>query len=228
MDTTLELRRRRLFAGISMITAPLAIGIAFLVAPQLTEDIPGRLTAWAAAPGRVEVALIIGVVGIAFAVFAALGLGHLLREEQSWFGQIGSLLAVAGMVAFTVALGGVVAATEAAQLDVASAAFVYDAASSNPVMYLAMGGLVATGIGFLVLAAGLVLARTAPMFTSYGLAIGMVIAAIGIALVSTPWIVGAALVTFVALAPLGYDVIAEPDEEWAHPAHFQGMHLTHG
>ena len=66
------------------------------------------------------------------------------------------------------------------------------------------------------------------MVTSYGLAIGIAVAVVGIALVSTPWIVAAALVTFVAVAPLGYEVIAEPDEAWVHPAHFQGMHPTLG
>ena len=228
MDTTLELRRRRMFAGISMIAAPLFLGIAFLIAPRLTGDTVERLTGWAAAPGRVEIALVAGLLGIALAVFAAFGLGHLLREEQPWFGQIGTLFAVAGMVLFTVPFGGILAATEAAQLDVASAAFVYDEASSNPVMYVAMAGLVAAGIGFLVLAAGLLLARTAPMVTSYGLAIGIAVAVVGIALVSTPWIVAAALVTFVAVAPLGYEIIAEPDEAWVHPAHFQGMHPTLG
>lgn len=223
MDTTLELRRRRVFAGVCLITAPLAIGVSYLVAPSLRADTTEQLTAMAAAPGRLETALVIGLVGIALTVFAALGLGHLLREEQPWLGQIGMLVAVTGAVLYASMQGALVAASEAAQLDVAAAAAVWDAATSNPVMVLAVAGLIASGVGFLILAAGLMVARTAPLWSSFGLALGTIVLIVGILATSTLWAVIGAAVLFLALAPLGYEIIAEPDEAWAHPAHFQGM-----
>lgn len=228
MDTTLELRRRRVFAGISMITAPLALGVAYLVAPQLRSDTAEQLTAFAAAPGRLEAGLVIGLAGAALSVFAALGLAHLLREDQPWFGQLGAVLAVTGIVLYSATQGALVAASEAAQLDVAAATAVWDASTSNPVLVVAVAGLVAAGIGFLVLAAGLVMARTAPLWSSVGLALGTVVLIVGILATSTVWAVIGAAIVFIGLAPLGYEIVAEPDEAWEHPVHFQGMRAMPG
>lgn len=228
MDTTLELRRRRLFAGICMIAAPLVVGVTYLIAPRLSRDAVEYLTALAAAPGRAQTALVLGMFGIVLFAFVALGLAHLLREEQPWFGQLGAVLAITGLVLFAMGQGALLAAIESAQLDVASAAVVWDNVMSSPTMVAAIAGVVAAGIGFLALALGLVLARTAPLWTSYGLGLGTIVLVVGILASSTVWAVAAAAVLFLALVPLGYELIAEPDAAWDHPAHFEGFHPVTG
>lgn len=220
---TKELHRRRLFAGFAMIVAPLAAGIAYLVAPQMRSDTAEMMEELAAAPGRVDTALIIGLFSIALFVFVAFGLGHLLREDLPWYGQIGTLLAVTGLTLYAATQGGLVAARESAALDPAAAAVVYDNATSNPVMYVAIGGFVAAAVGFLVLALGLTMARTAPVALAAGFAIGVVVVAVATFTFSTLWLVVGFAIQFLALAPLGYELIAEPDEAWEHPAHFEGM-----
>jgi hypothetical protein len=221
---TRELHRRRLFAGVAMIVAPLAGGTAFLVAPQLVrDDTAGLLARFAEAPGRLEIALIVGLAAIALFTLVGLGLGHLLREDLPWYGQVGAVLAVTGMTLFAAVTGAVAAAGEAAQLDVGAATVTWDAMTSNPVMYVAVGGLVAAGIGYLVLATGLAMARTAPLSAAAGLAVGVAVMTVGVLLFSTPWLVVGFAVMFLGLAPLGYELLAEPDEAWEHPAHFDGM-----
>ena len=220
---TRELHRRRLFAGIAMIVAPLAAGIAYLVAPQMRADTVEMMDQLAAAPGRVDAALLIGLFSIVLFVFVAFGLGHLLREDLPWYGQVGTLLAVTGMTLYAAIQGGLVAAREAAVLDPAAAALVYDNATSNIVSQVAIGGFIAASLGYLVLALGLAMARTAPMVSAVGFGIGVAIVVVATLAFSTLWLVVGFAVQFLALAPLGYELIAEPDEAWEHPAHFEGM-----
>jgi hypothetical protein len=221
-----ELHRRKLFAGIAMIAAPLLVAIAYLIGPSLQRDSAAQMAALADAPGRMNAALIVGLIGLVLFVYAALGLAHLLREERSWMGQIGGLLAVTGLVFIGVMQGAYIAATEAAQLDVAAAAATFDNVMGNPVMILAIAGSVAVAVGFVVLAIGLLLARTAPMWSAVLLGVGSIVQWFGISFASTPLtILGFGLV-FVGLAPLGYGLIAEPDEAWEHPVHFEGFRPT--
>lgn len=223
MNTQSELRRRRLFAGTCLIAAPLLAGIAAIVAPQLASGTTDRLEAIAAAPGRLDTALVIGMIALALAAFAALGLGHLLREEQPWLGQLGTLLAVTGIVVSGVLVGAMTMASAVAETDVAVAATAWDTATSGATIVVAVAGMVVAGVGALLLAAGLWLAHTAPRVTAAGLALGTIVLAIGVLAASTPWLVVGYAVLFLALAPLGYELIAEPDEAWEHPAHFEGM-----
>lgn len=228
MDPTPELRRRRVFAGISLIAAPLAIGVAYLIAPSLHRNAVDQVTAIAAAPGRLELGVIVGTFGIALSVFVAIGLAHLLREEQPWLGQIGAVLAVTGLVLYTLTLGALVMASGAAAMDTTSAATAWENTVGGPVMILAGVGLAVGGVGFLLLALGLIIAHTAPLWSSYGLGLGTIVLVVAALAASTPWAVVGAVVLFLGLAPLGYEIIAEPDEAWEHPVHFEGMHPMPG
>lgn len=223
MEPTGELHRRKLFAGIAMILAPLLVGIAYMVGPAMRRDTAERLTEMAAAPGRFDFAMIVGLSGLVLFVFTAFALVHLLREERPLLGDVGGVLAVTGLVLIGVIQGSYVVGAEAAQLDVAGAAVVAERVMDNPVMIVAFVGSIATAIGLLMLAYGLLQSRTAPTWSAGLLGIGSIVQWLGIAFASTPITVAGFVILFLALAPLGMGLITEPDEAWEHPPHFEGF-----
>lgn len=229
MERTSELHRRKIFAGIAMIAAPLLAAIAFLIGPALHSDTTTQIAALAEVGGRAEVAMIVGLAGLVLFVYATFGLVHLLREERPWMGQIGGVLAVTGLVLTGVLQGTYLMAREAALMDVAAAAATFDNVLANPVLLVAVGGSVVAAVGFLILAIGLLQARTAPVWSASLLALGAIVQWIGVGVAaSTPITVVGFGILFVGLAPLGYELIAEPDEAWEHPAHFKGFRPTAG
>lgn len=223
MESTSELHRRKIFAGIAMITAPLFMGVAYLIGPAPRTDPAEQVDEMLAQPGQTEWAFVLYVLGILLFVYAAMGLVHLLRESRPWLGQTGGVLTVAGFVLLAVVMGVYFAAFEVAEIEAATATTLLGNLDNSAVGIALYVGALAVPVGIVILASGLLLARTAPAWTAWLLGIGIIVNAVGDS-VSVGWIgfTGIVLV-FLALAPLGYELITEPDEAWTHPATFEGF-----
>lgn len=167
-----------------------------------------------ASGGRVEAGMILYLAALVLFVFAVFALAHLLRAERPWLGQLGGVPAVTGLLLTGVMNGAYLTLFEAAKVDVASAVTLMENLESNTVTIVIFAGTIAATVGFLALAAGLVLARTAPAWSGLLLGAGAITELIG-SFASSDLIalIGIAAV-FVALAPLGYVMITEPDEAW--------------
>lgn len=223
MQTHGEAHRRKIFGGIALITAPLALGLAYLVGPATRSDATQQMEELVASGGRVEAGMILYLAALVLFVFAVFALVHLLRAERPWLGQLGGVLAVTGLLLTGVMNGAYLTLFEAAKVDIASAVTLMENLESNIVMIIIFAGAIAATVGFLVLAVGLILARTAPAWSGLLLGAGMITELIG-SFASSDLIalIGIAAV-FVALAPLGYVMITEPDESWESPVHFEGF-----
>lgn len=223
MDAHAEQHRRKIFAGFAMIAAPLLLGAAYVIGPATKSDATEQIEELVAAGGRVEIGMIFYLSALVLFVFVVMALAHLLREERPWMAQIGGVLAVTGLLLTGVINGSYLTLSEAAQLDVTTAVTLMEAVESNPVSIVAFAGILAFIVGVLILATGLLLARTAPAWSGALLAIGVLVEAIGtFAALDVVALAGIGAM-FLALAPLGYELIVEPDEAWEHPAHFEGF-----
>lgn len=223
MEASAELHRRKIFAGIAMIAAPLLMGAAYMVGPEAVSDTVAGMQALAADPGAAEVGMVLYVGALLLFVYATFGVVHLLREQRPWLSQIGGLLAVTGLILVGVVNGVYLAALEAAQLDVATAAAMMEAVEANPVALLAFTGTLFVPVGFVVLAVGLLRSQTAPAWSGWLLAIGIVVQTIGDFASSNALSLVGITALVLALVPLGYQLLVEPDEAWEHPARFTGF-----
>ena len=225
METTYarEQRRRRIGGGLALILAPLLMGLAILISPESSTDDAEEVASLAANAGAFEVAALFYLAGTVAFVFGTFALVHLLREREPWLGQIGGLLTVTGLVLLGAFTGGYAVLTEVAVADESLAVSVSGALDSNPVVVTIYAGVMAATVGIIVLAVGLYRARTAPIWSAVLLGAGILVQTIGDFAGSTAIsIVGAVGLVF-ALAPLGYELIVEPDEAWEHPARFEGF-----
>jgi uncharacterized membrane protein YgdD (TMEM256/DUF423 family) len=222
-EPTHELHRRKLFAGIAMIAAPLVLGVAYLIGPAPRVDPVEQVDELLAAPGQTEWAIALYTAGTLLFVYAVMGLVHLLRESRPWLSQIGGVLAVAGFFMLTMLNGFFFAAFEVAEIEPGAAATMIGNLDNSPIGIALYVGVLALPVGIVVLSVGLLLARTAPAWTAWLLGVGIIVNAIGDG-VGVGWIgfAGVALV-FLGLAPLGYELLTEPDEAWTHPATFEGF-----
>ncbi len=223
MERTDELHRRKLFAGIAMITAPLVLLIAHLIAPPIGAGTTEEMATLGDAAGRVTAATFLYTATVALFIFAFLGLAHLLREDRAWLGQLGAAFGIVGLVITAGTNGAFLATHEVASTDVAAAVTLFDSLSGNPAMTFLLAGGVLIPIGSILIAIGLAQARTAPVWTAWMFAIASIVQAVGqVGSWTAVSVIGAAGI-FLALAPLGYELIVEPDEAWEHPARFEGL-----
>ncbi len=170
-----------------------------------------------ATPGRVETFALLYVIGSLLLVGTVLALAHLVREQHPWLAQVGGVLAVGGIVLETLNTGAFMAVLETGKLDATIAVGTLDKLESNPVLVAGFVGSVAITAGVIVLGVGLLRARTAPAWIGALLIVGMVLDLVGNAAISDVAATAGIVAIFVALAPLGYRVMTEPDEAWAQP-----------
>lgn len=221
--TMQELHRRTVFAGISMIAAPLLVGIGTLMGPVTGDDTTEAVTELAADADAVYVASLITLVGLVLFLPVVMALFRLQREKEPWLGQIGGLLGGTGIVLVAVQSGVVATVTEVAELDIATGRAVMDSLESNPVVVFGVAGSIAFAVGFLVLAIGLLRARTAPRWPARLVALGATLAVVGdLAAVDAIDVAGNGAL-LLGLVPLGYQLMAESDETRVHPASFEGI-----
>lgn len=225
---TSEPHRRKISAGVAMIAAPLFLGAAYLIGPSTGDNTTEEWSELAAAGWQLDVAVLLYITGLVLFVFATFGLVHLLPENQAWLGQIGGALAVIGLLLTGAMTGMYIGLIETARLDVASAVSAAQNLESSAVPTIVHTASIAFPVGMIVLAVGLALARTAQMWAAPLLGAGVIVTFVGDFTTATlVSVVGIALV-FLALAPIGYELLAEPDDAWEHPVRHEGLGLAVG
>lgn len=217
---------RKQIGGAALILAPIAGLMGAIASPALDSDELDWIGNLAAGTDRAWIGSLLGVASIALGVFAVLALVHLVRERAPEYGDVGGAAAVVGLVLSTLYFGMAAMANEMARSAVAettSAQLVNDALTS-PVGVAALIGSLLFPVGLVVLATGLYRAQAAPILTAVGLGLFAVAAAVGYLAFSTPLLVAGFAVLTASLAPLGWQVLREPDEAWEHAPTFRGFH----
>jgi hypothetical protein len=222
---------RKLVAGACMVLAPILLLVAAVIHPGFETDEAAQLGVIAESRDAWYIATLLGLVSIALAVPAVLGLMHMLREREAAAGHLGGGLALLGLLAFA-ALAGMafvawqMAATGADQAQMA--ALLENVRESSGVFFPVYLITYAFALGMLVLAYGLGRARAVPAVMAVCLAIGGV-AVVLAAPLGAAWlmIVGAAFLV-VGLGSTGLMVLRATDADWENTPHFRGFRPAGG
>ncbi|TML34567.1 MAG: hypothetical protein E6G00_10950 [Actinobacteria bacterium] len=222
---------RKMTAGVCMVLAPLLFLAAFIVSPKLETGAVAQLRVAASHIDRFYISGLIGVIGLVLLVPAVLGLMHMLRERRPGYGAIGGALAMIGLLGSVASAGVGFAIWEMARHGAANATnsavlhgLLHDAGAMIPVYIV--GEVIA--VGFVVLCAGLYLARVVDWWMALFIAAGAVCIDIAFpAGVLALGIVGAALL-LVGLGSVGLMVIRETDADWEHTPDYRGFRPAAG
>jgi hypothetical protein len=210
---------RRLVAGICLIAAPVVLLVGAIVHPQIEDAGAGHLAVVAENPERYYAAHAILLAGLALFLPAVLGLMHLLRERATAFGHVGGGLTMIGLFGATavVAVDGI-AVSQMGQPEAnveEMAALIDRIKESAGLRAVAVVGALAFLLGVLMLAYGLWRARGVQSWTAGAIAAGAIVVFIGQVTDNRFIFAFAFAIYVVALAPVGWRVLGESDDEWA-------------
>lgn len=197
--------------ALAMFLAPATTAVGFLLHPRVTEDAAEQLAIVAAQPGRWALAHLLILLGGLLFIPAALGVAGHLAGRAAWAGLLGTSLATVGALFVGVVIG-VDAFAPSAFADLPAA----ERAALTPAMAALLEGrglvplanLVALlSLGFVVLAAALLVGRRAPRWASVALGLGALLQ--GFLNVPALLIVGVAGCLLMALgtAPIALDYL---------------------
>ena len=218
---------RKMVAGACMVLAPGLLLVSTLLHPETGTSAASQAAAIAGDRDQWYTAHLIGLVSIVVAVPAVLGLMHMLRERRVAEGHVGGALAMVGLLAF-VGLVAMEMTYWAATGPLETAVLIDRVENAEGItipFYVMSFGFPA---GMLILAYGLSAARVVGSWMAGALAGGALAMAIAFP-TATEWlmVVAAGLLT-VGFASIGWMVLNETDEEWAHPPEFHGFRPAAG
>jgi hypothetical protein len=211
---------RRLVAGICLIAAPVALLVGALVHPQGKDAATAHLAVVADNPDRYYAAHAIILAGLALFLPAILGLMHLLRQRATAFSHVGGGLAMIGLFGATAVVGvDGIAVSQMGQPQASAeemAALLDRIKESAGFRAIAVVGGVAFTLGMLLLAYGLWRARAVQPWMAGGTAAAAIAVFIGQVTDNRVIFAIAFAIYLVGLGPLGWRILTESDDEWAH------------
>lgn len=164
---------RRKAAGASLILAPLVLASAQFVHPGEGKD--GMVQVMAEHAGRVELASLLTILSSVIFIPAFVGILRLMRERGSVLGHLGASLAIVGVIGHAIVAGSelilvwLVGASENTDQLAALVSEGPQGAALAVIMLMFLGGFF---FGLVLLAAGLLRARTVPWWVALLIAVG--------------------------------------------------------
>ena len=223
---------RRIVCGACMVLAPIAALGSAIVGPTTSNTKEASvLQAIGGHQDRWYISTVLLIAAAVLLLPAVLGLMHMLRDRQAALGHVGGALTLVGVSTFM--LFGGVALLEwqmvrggADRAQMVSLLHRFDHTAGTEVfVFLSL----AFTIGMVLLAAGLYLARAVHWSVSAVLIAGAIVLQVGIISNVSAVLIVATAMLFVALAPIGWRVLAETDEQWDHTPEWSGFRtaVTH-
>lgn len=213
-------RLRKAICGSCLIAAPTLLLVGGLLHPPETTDAARQYEIISSNADRWELSHWIITASMLLMVGAVLGLAHLLHEQRPAEGILGGAVALVGVLAFfAVAAAEAVVIPELGRTSEAGAAALYERIfefGSTRWTVLLVAGLLLP-VGLVWLSYGLYRARVVPTWAAGALGLGALLFAVSLPTGSAVvFAVGlAAMVT--GMAPIGWKVLGETDEQWEHP-----------
>jgi hypothetical protein len=221
---------RKTIAGACMVFAPLVLLVAMVIHPASDMDeatqvatIAENLNAW-------YVAHLLALVAIALMVPVVLGLMHMLREREVALAQVGSGLAMLGLLAFAGIVG-----IEMAMWQMVAGGSTREAVSLLerlndtagiviPFVFISFG----FALGLACLAAGLYRARAVQSWMAISVGAGAILFGFAVGAAMNWLAVVAAVLLGVGLGAIGRMVLRETDEAWEHTPEYKGFRPVPG
>lgn len=213
-------RLRKVLCGSCLIAAPALLFVGGLLHPTETTDPVRQYEIISSSADRWEVAHWFITASMLLMVGAVLGLAHLLHEQRPAEGVLGGAVALAGALAlFAVAAAETIVVTELGRSGAAGAAVLYErifefGATRWTVLLVAV---LLLPVGLLAMSYGLYRARLAPTWTTGALGFGALLFAVSLPTGSAVVFAVGLAAMVVGMAPIGWKVLSETDDQWEHP-----------
>lgn len=216
MSSSERLRKRA--TGACLVVAPLGLLLGLLIHPAESMDAAKQLGIIASDPDRWAFAHFIITGSAVVLAGAILGLAHLIHERRPGHAIVGGAMGVVGAMSLcAIAFGEATFAANMARVgasgDVLDA---FSATMTQPGSYAALIGALMGPLGIIVLGSGLFQAAVAPRWASAALMVGGACFAVGAPLALVPLMTIGVAFQLLAMAPIGFMVFGETDEEWMH------------
>lgn len=216
-------RSERLFkvlCGSCLIAAPALLFVGGLLHPTETSDPARQYEIISANPDRWELAHWIITASMLLMVGAVLGLAHQLHEQRPAEAILGGAVALAGVLAlFAVAAAETVVIPELGRSSKGAAAALYErifefGSTRWTVLLVAV---LLLPVGLVAMSYGLYRAQLAPTWASGALGLGALLFAVSLPTGSAVVFAIGLGAMLVGMAPIGWKVLSETDEQWEHP-----------
>ena len=213
-------RLRQSICGSCLIAAPVLLLVGGLLHPTETTDAARQYEIISSNADRWELAHWIITVSMLLMVGAVLGLAHQLHEPRPVEGIFGGAVALVGVLAlFAVAAAETVVIPELGRSSEAGAAALYErifefGSTRWTVLLVAV---LLLPIGLVAMSYGLYRAQVAPTWAAGALGLGALLFAAALPTGSAVLFAIGLAAMVVGMAPIGWKVLGETDEQWEHP-----------
>lgn len=212
-------RLRKTICGSCLIAAPAVLLAGGLLHPKETTDPARQYEIISRNADRWELSHWLITASMLLMVGAVIGLAHELHERRPAEGILGGAAALAGVMAlFAVAAAESVVVPELGRASESGAAALYERIfefGSTPWTVLLLTVLLLP-IGLVAMSYGLYRAQLAPAWASGALGLGALLFAVALP-TGSQVVFAVGLAALVAgMAPIGWTVLSETDEQWVH------------
>lgn len=213
-------RLRKVLCGSCLIAAPALLLVGGLLHPTETTDPARQYEIISSNPDRWELAHWIITASMLLMVGAVLGLAHQLHEQRPAEGILGGAVTLVGVLAlFAVAAAETVVIPELGRSREPGAAAIYErifefGSTRWTVLLVAV---LLLPVGLIAMSYGLYRAQLVPSWTAGALALGALLFAVSLPTGSAVVFAIGLTAMVVGMAPIGWKVLSETDEQWEHP-----------
>ena len=213
-------RLRKGVCGSCLIAAPALLLVGGLLHPTETTDPARQYEIISNSADRWELAHWFITASMLLMIGAVLGLAHQLHEQRPTEGVLGGAVALVGVLAlFAVAAAETVVIPELGRSREAPAAALYsrifEVGSTRWTVLL--GAVFLLPVGLVAMSYGLYRAQVAPTWAAGALGLGALLFATALPTgAAVVFAIGLAAMV-VGMAPIGWKMLGETDEQWEHP-----------
>jgi len=215
METASTESIKRVCTGLSMILAPLLLGVGFAIHPPQSTSGAEQLRVVVATSGRWDLAHVLILVSLVLFIPAVLGVMGFLQKRGAWFGLIGGAFVAIGVVFFAAWVGAegfvssALASLSANQQTALAPAMQAILDTRGALAFVDFTSLLLIA-GLLVLAIGLFAARMVARWMSVAIAAGVLLLISGAALGVLISLVGGCALLVVGMGCMGVQVLRRP------------------
>ena len=222
-------RFRKAACGSCLIAAPTLLLVGGLLHPKETTDPARQYEIVSNSADRWELAHWIITASMLLMVGAVLGLAHLLHKQRPAEGILGGAVALVGALAlFAVAAAETLVIPELGRSTEAGAAALYErifefGSTRWTVLLVAV---LLLPIGLVAMSYGLYRAQVAPKWAAGTLGLGALLFAVALPTGSAVVFAIGLAAMVIGMAPIGWKVLDETDEQWEHPPRLSARPAT--
>jgi len=221
---------RKTVAGVCMVVGPLFALASFVVSPALHTNVAAQLGSFAAHPNRTLISGLFSLAAVALVIVATLGLMHMLRERMVGYGNAGGAMALLGLLLVMASFGAGLLmwamVKDGVQASDVTAVHKFTHAGATMIPLYILPWL--SAVGYVVLAAGLYMAKAVDWWMAAMIAVGMVVLNLSGPTASIALGIVGSAIFLVGLGSIGAMVLRESDADWEHTPEYRGFRPAAG